>query len=693
MAENSKLLKYDNLPLTSFDIDKLKVQVYHSEDEMGYYDAYLINKKINELLEVQEEVNIVFAPAVSHLSVFKYLFSFGTDFSRVNGFHLDEYIGLEEDDERKITNFAKRHIFSKANFKNVFLMDSKRDPEEMIDEYTRLLKEHPLDIAVIGIGTNCHIAYNEPHNTDFHDTRSVKIVDIDATSIRQAAKYDKVFKKEEDLIDMHAYTMTINQIMKAKYIFCACPRVHKAKAVQFALKGPIIPKCPASILRQHDNAILLLDRESASNLKLEYTRFGDSFFQKKRNFDLEQAEIAYSFKVKTLDKINSIGSNWKVKFLAKPIIWLLTFMYNVMSIVLNICLKLPYIVLNWLLMIGYELAKWIIDIPYSIAKYFHEQKLKSQNREKFKDYWVRQGREWKAAIKKYWLLYLIFLPVFVWVIVFLYFPKAGLIVAFKNFNVFKGIWGSPWADMYGFKNFYDFFNNPYFGKLIFNSLRISFYSIVFVFPLPIILSLMINEVRSKWFKNTVQTVVFLPYFISAVVLVSIFTNLVSYDGVVNDILHGLFGMERQYFLSDPKAALVIYYALGIYSNTGYGTLIYLAALTSIDSHLYEAAKIDGATKFQEIRYITIPGIMPTIIVMLVLRIGKILNIGYETIILLYQPTTYETLDVINSYVYRLGISGGNYAYTAAVGIFNAVVSLVLVSLANKISKKTGNSLW
>lgn len=251
-------------PREEHKVDKLKVLVFETEEEMGYYDAVLISEKIKELQKIQDEVNIVFAPAVSQLSVYKYLFDFpGVDWSKVNGFHLDEYIGLANDDERKITNFARKNIFSKANFKNLFLMDSLKDSQEVIAEYTKFLEEHPLDIAVIGIGTNGHIAYNEPSNADFNDPEVIKIVDIDETSIKQASEYDQIFASKEDVIGTKAYTMTIPTIMKAKYLFLACPREHKQKAVYECLTKEVCEKYPASILRKHDNTMLLLDAASA----------------------------------------------------------------------------------------------------------------------------------------------------------------------------------------------------------------------------------------------------------------------------------------------------------------------------------------------------------------------------------------------------------------------------------------------
>lgn len=359
----------------------------------------------------------------------------------------------------------------------------------------------------------------------------------------------------------------------------------------------------------------------------------------------------------------------------------------------EVIVKVVYLLLIWIISMLVSLFLWFINIPFRIANWIKAIPDRWKNREGFKNYWKRQGKEWKIALKKDWLLYLIFLPVLVWIIIFLYFPKAGLIIAFKDYNVFKGIWDSPWAEMKGFYHFYSFFNNPYFFELISNTLMINVYSIIFIFPLPIILAIMLNEVRRKWFKETVQTIVFLPYFISTVVVVSIFLNFISYDGIVNDVLSSVFKMNRQHFILDSNAALVTYYAMGIYTGTGYNTLLYIAALTAIDPSLYEAGRMDGASKMQEIKYITIPGIMPTIVIMLVLRIGKLLNVGYETLILMYQPATYDKLDVLSTYIYRLGVQGNQQSYGAAVGIFNAVISLILVYTANKAAKKTGNSLW
>ncbi|RDW21487.1 sugar ABC transporter permease [Oceanobacillus arenosus] len=269
---------------------------------------------------------------------------------------------------------------------------------------------------------------------------------------------------------------------------------------------------------------------------------------------------------------------------------------------------------------------------------------------------------------------------------------SGLIMAFQDYSVFKGIAGS---DFIGFDNFIRFFNSDYFLRTLKNTLMISFYSLLFAFPAPILLAILLNEVKNKVFKNTVQTLTFLPYFISTVVIAAIVTNFLSPStGVVNVILEKL-GFESIYFLTIPEYFRSIYIgSMHIWAQVGFNTIVYIAAIAGINPALYEAAKMDGASRIQQIIYITIPSIIPTIIIMLILRIGGLMDVGYEEILLLYQPSTYETADIINTYVYREGLQNGEYGLATAAGLFNAIVSLILVVGANKISKKlTNNGLW
>ncbi|MGL6153502.1 MAG: ABC transporter permease, partial [Cetobacterium sp.] len=270
-------------------------------------------------------------------------------------------------------------------------------------------------------------------------------------------------------------------------------------------------------------------------------------------------------------------------------------------------------------------------------------------------------------------------------------PMYGLLIAFKDYSLFKGISGSDWV---GFLNFKEFLTSPYFYTTLKNTIMLNVYSLFLEFPFAILLALMLNEVKNKYFKTFVQTASFLPYFIAVVVAAGITVNILSPStGVVNHVLEK-FGFDRVYFLSKPEYFRGIFTGLNMWKSTGFNAVIYLAALTSVDESLYEAAKIDGANKFQQLWYITLPSIVPTIVVMLVLKVGSMLNVAFETVLLLYQPATYSTSDVISTYVYRTGMLMQDFGLATAVGLFNAVVGFVLVYSANKWSKKiTASSLW
>lgn len=289
------------------------------------------------------------------------------------------------------------------------------------------------------------------------------------------------------------------------------------------------------------------------------------------------------------------------------------------------------------------------------------------------------------------ILYIMLIPFLIWYLVFLYKPMYGLLIAFKDYSLWKGFSDSPWV---GLENFVVFVKSPYFLRSLKNTFLISFYSLVIGFPVPIILALLLNEVRVGWYRSIVQTMTYLPHFISAVVVAGIVVNfLAPGSGLVNIVLEKL-GFERVYFLIKPEYFRIIYITMNIWKEAGFGAIIYIAALAGIDHELYEAAVIDGAGKFRRLTSITLPGIAPTIIVMLILRIGKLLDVGYETVILLYQPATYETADILNTYIYRAGIQSGEYGLATAAGLFNAVVAFVLVFGANKISQKVSEtSLW
>lgn len=294
-------------------------------------------------------------------------------------------------------------------------------------------------------------------------------------------------------------------------------------------------------------------------------------------------------------------------------------------------------------------------------------------------------------LKKEWFLYLMLVPFVCWYLIFLYKPMYGLQIAFKDYSIFKGIYGSPWV---GLKHFIRFINGPYFWRVFRNTLLINVYSIIFGFPVPIILAILFNEIKHVAYRKMIQTLTYLPHFISVVVVVGIVVNfLAPTNGLINLIIERL-GFDKIYFLTRPEWFRTIYISMNIWKGAGFGAIIYLAALSGVDPQLYEAAIIDGANKWKQIWHITLPSILPTIMIMLILRIGRLLMVGYEQIILLYRPSTYKTADVISTYVYRKGIIQGQYDMTTAVGLLNAIVALILVYSANKISRKlTENSLW
>lgn len=245
----------------------------------------------------------------------------------------------------------------------------------------------------------------------------------------------------------------------------------------------------------------------------------------------------------------------------------------------------------------------------------------------------------------------------------------------------------------GVEQFVRFFHSPYFYRLIRNTIVLSIYSLLFCFTAPILLALLLNEVKGKRFKSITQTVSYLPHFISMVVAVGMIKEFCMTDGLINDIIV-FFGGERSALLQNPALYRTIYIISDIWQEVGWGSIIYLAALAGIDSERYEAAAIDGAGKFRQMIHVTIPGIMPTVTIMLILRIGSLMNMGYEKTILLYNSSTYETADIISSYIYRVGLLEQNWSYSTAIGLFNSVINCILLLAANRISKKvTETSLW
>ncbi|MEA4889542.1 MAG: ABC transporter permease subunit [Clostridiaceae bacterium] len=283
--------------------------------------------------------------------------------------------------------------------------------------------------------------------------------------------------------------------------------------------------------------------------------------------------------------------------------------------------------------------------------------------------------------------YLIVIPVVLYFILFAYKPMYGVVIAFKKYRPALGILDSPWV---GFDQFATFFKDIYFWRLIKNTFSISGLSILFGFPAPIILALLLNEIRCVWFKRTVQTISYMPYFISMVVLCGLIKTFCQTDGVFNDLI-AVFSNTRTNLLSDKGLFYPIYVGSGIWQGIGWDSIIYLAALTAIDQEQYEAAQIDGAGRFRQMANITLPGLMPTITILFILRMGGILNVGFEKILLLYQPLTYEVADVISTYVYRKGILEANYSYSTAVGLFNSLVNVCFLFITNAISRRTSET--
>jgi putative aldouronate transport system permease protein len=308
--------------------------------------------------------------------------------------------------------------------------------------------------------------------------------------------------------------------------------------------------------------------------------------------------------------------------------------------------------------------------------------------------WIKKrGRVEKIAdhLRREWQLYVMLLPTIVWLLVFLYKPMYGLQIAFKDYSVFRGVAASPWV---GLEHFHTLFNNDQFLRALRNTVYISLLSLVFGFPVPILLALMFNEVLNQRFKKTAQTIVYLPHFISSVIIAGIVITAFSPSGgIINSILE-YFGGSSVYFLTKPEWFRPIFVGTSIWQEAGFQSIVYLAAIAGVSPTLYESAVVDGASRWQMMWKITIPSIMTTIIIMLIIRIGNMLEVSFEMIILLYQPATYETADVVNTFIYRQGLQGGQYDMAAAAGLFNAVVAFVLVMTANTLSKRySRTSLW
>ena len=282
------------------------------------------------------------------------------------------------------------------------------------------------------------------------------------------------------------------------------------------------------------------------------------------------------------------------------------------------------------------------------------------------------------------------LPVLLYYLIFHYQPMYGAQIAFRDFSPARGVLFSRWVGLFHFQTF---FESYYFWRLLRNTLLINFYDVLFGFPAPIILALLLNEVRNSAYKRVVQTITYLPRFISMVVVCGLIIDFFSRDGLVNNLLNTV-GVESIPFMIEPGWFRPVFVSSGIWQTAGWSSIVYLAALSNIDPQLYEAATIDGAGRWRQTVNITVPGILPIVIIMLILRMGRMMNVGVEKVLLLYNPTTYETADVISTFVYRKGIMEASYSYSAAVGLFNSAINFTLLVLVNRLSRRlTETSLW
>ena len=283
--------------------------------------------------------------------------------------------------------------------------------------------------------------------------------------------------------------------------------------------------------------------------------------------------------------------------------------------------------------------------------------------------------------------YLLILPVIIYFLLFHYKPMYGLLIAFKRFRPSLGIWGSQWV---GLQNFERFFTDIYFFRLLRNTITISFLSLIFSFPMSILLALLLNEVKNLKFKKVVQTITYMPHFIAMVVMCGMITSFCQTNGLINQVIEFLGGTKTNLLLK-KEYFYPIYIISEVWKNIGWDSIIFLAALSGIDQEQYEAARVDGAGRIKQIIYITLPGLLPTISILLILKMGHVLGVGYEKILLLYQPSTYEVADVISTYTYRKGLIDADYSYSTAINMFNSIVNIIFLQVSNKLSKKAGQS--
>lgn len=301
-----------------------------------------------------------------------------------------------------------------------------------------------------------------------------------------------------------------------------------------------------------------------------------------------------------------------------------------------------------------------------------------------------KSRNTMKLLKKSWVLYLFLLPMLLYVVIFNYLPMYGIQIAFKDYIATEGIWGSKWV---GFEHFKTFFESYQFSSLLWNTLSLSLYSIIAGFPLPIIFALMLNYVNNKHFKKTSQMVTYAPHFISTVVYCGMILIFLSNDGLINQLLNAC-GINAVEFMSTPEYFRHIYVWSGVLKGIGWGSIMYISVLTSVSSEIHEAAIVDGASKFKRLLHIDLPSIVPTMIIMLIMRMGEIMDVGFEKAFLLQNSINLDYSEIISTYVYKIGIQGGQFSYSAAIGLFNNIINFALLILVNKIAKKTSDvSLW
>ncbi len=293
------------------------------------------------------------------------------------------------------------------------------------------------------------------------------------------------------------------------------------------------------------------------------------------------------------------------------------------------------------------------------------------------------GRYIKKRLRESWQWYLLLLPAFLYILVFQYGPMYGILMAFQNYRPSKGVMGSPWV---GFDNFIRFFNYPYFWKMIRNTLSITLLSLA-TFPCAIIFALFLNELTNMKFKKVAQMVSYMPHFLSEVVVVSLVMLMLDLsNGPINNLIEAM-GGERMYFMGEPGAFAPIYVLSGLWQNLGWGTILYISALSAVPSEQIEAARIDGASRFQVMWHVNLPTIMPTIMITLLMRMGRIMSLGYTKILLMENDLVADVSNVISTYTYKVGILGGQYSYSTAIGLFNNVINIILLLAFNRLSKK------